>query len=136
MMTHQFRYGILTPILKSLGRIFQMLLTLFMILSIAVILHRMKAFIKVPLLVMYILMGMLLGPFLLDVLSQDFIDLGMYTWANPNNHSNNDLWALKLEWVITQKKVFQTDCCNSKIISSNINVIPYNNKFSEWIFNI
>ena len=79
MMTHQFRYGILTPILKSLGRIFQMLLTLFMILSIAVILHRMKAFIKVPLLVMYILMGMRLGPFLLDVLSQDFIDLGMYT---------------------------------------------------------
>jgi Kef-type K+ transport system membrane component KefB len=56
-----------------------MLLTLFMILSIAVILHRMKAFIKVPLLVMYILMGMRLGPFLLDVLSQDFIDLGMYT---------------------------------------------------------
>jgi hypothetical protein len=58
MMTHQFRYGILTPILKSLGRIFQMLLTLFMILSIAVILHRMKAFINVPLLVKYILMGM------------------------------------------------------------------------------
>jgi solute carrier family 9B (sodium/hydrogen exchanger), member 1/2 len=55
-----------------------MLLTLFMILSIAVILHRMKAFIKVPLLVMYILMGMLLGPFLLDVLSRDFIDVGMY----------------------------------------------------------
>lgn len=55
-----------------------MLLTLFMILSIAFILHRLKTFIPIPLLVIYMFMGILLGPFLLDVLSSDFIDLGSY----------------------------------------------------------
>lgn len=55
-----------------------MLLTLCMILSIAVILHRVRRFIPIPLIVIYIFMGIVLGPFLLDVLSTEFMDLGIY----------------------------------------------------------